>query len=75
MPREGARVDENRLRDLVDGLSVPPLTTDERAWCVREAVWAAEGGLRDSDLVSLDDATLAFEVLGAWWDYARSNCL
>ena len=73
MPRQGpGYVSENRLRDLVDGLS-DPLTAEERAWCIREAVHFSEGGWRATDLEPLDDRTLAFEVLGAWWDYARDN--
>jgi hypothetical protein len=54
---------------------VPALTVEERAWCVQEGVIFSEGGWRAADLEALDDRTLAFEVLGAWWDYARDNVL
>ena len=73
--RSGQRVDEDRLRTLAYGDGAAPLTEAERDWCVREAVWAAEGGLQAGNLTPLSDKDLATEVLHAWWDYARSNVL
>ena len=76
MTRHGpGQVDENRLRDLAYGDGATPLTPEERAWCVSEAVWAGEGSLKEAELTPLADKDLAEAVLQAWWDYVRSNCL
>jgi hypothetical protein len=52
-----------------------PMTQEQREWCAREADSAWEGSADYEDLILLPDRDLAADVLQAWNDYVRCNCL
>ena len=66
---------ERVIRAYADGLDLPPMTTEQREWCIGEAERNGEGSYPREETERLNDKDLATAVLNAWWDYVRSNCL
>lgn len=70
-----ACIDEYTLNQYASNNALRPMTDEERAWCIDEAIGAAEGYYNISGLAVMDDKTLANAVLNAWHMYAQSNCI
>lgn len=62
---------ERVLRGWIGGADVPPMTAEQREWCLVEIEQAE--GYRRSDHETESDADLANTVLSAWVDYCRDK--
>lgn len=64
---------EIALRSYEAGEAMPPMTQEQREWCIDEAARSAEGSYRREHLKDMNDQEIAHAVLGAWADYCRSQ--
>jgi hypothetical protein len=68
--------DERVLRAYArDESGLPPMTSEQREWCLEEADRAGEGAYPPEQAKNYSDKDLAHWVLNAWNDYVHSNCL
>lgn len=68
--------DERVIRAYIRGdASLPPMTAEEREWCLDEADRSGEGAYPREEAEGFTDQELAKRVLNAWNDYVRSNCM
>lgn len=65
--------EERALRAYAAGGQLPPMTLDQREYCLRE-IDRVEG-YRRSDVEPSNDADLARTTLDAWLDYCRDKGL
>lgn len=66
---------ERILRAYSNGMQLRPMSDEERAWCVEEAISSSEGSRNESELLTITDKSLAKEVLTSWKEYAQSQGL
>lgn len=68
--------DERVLRAYDRGeVGLPPMTAEEREWCLEEADRAGEGAFPREEAEQFSDKDLANWVLRAWREFVQSNCL